>query len=554
MKSSILMGICMAGATLAMTSCNDFLDLTPRDSVSNKMIWSNSDDAQYAVNYLYHFLYDDDNSSNGQSVAGMTEALTDQMKYGSYNYNAMCFIPSEMSYGGTTITANYITAYLGTWSDDYTRIRRINENLSNLHEFGGSLSNATRLEAEMRFMRAFIYFDLIKRYKDVILYDANLNDIKKDKNVSPESECWDFVENDLNFAAENLPTKADAEGRIDKGAAYAFLTRAMLYAKRYDKVVAAFNKVKELGYDLEDNYADSYSKTIAAGNKEAILQYTFDNTTGHSFDSYYTPGGDFKLISKNGGGYGTPTQEMVESYELKTGGYPDWSAWHTTEGTTATPPYDQLEPRFQATVLYNGAEWKGRHIESYVDGTDGWCQWGEKSPEGRSTTGYYLRKLVDENHDLATVSVSTQPLTVIRYAEVLLNYAEACYFTGDAQNANAAVKAIRTRVGLPSSDQTGDELFKTIRHERKIELAYEGQWYWDLRRWGLASKSYAEGGLSGYQQHGLKITLEPNGDFKYVYVSVDDKDRSFPEKLYRLPMPQAELDNNGAVTQYPEWK
>lgn len=544
----------MAGATLAMTSCNDFLDLTPRDSVSNKMIWSNSDDAQYAVNYLYHFLYDDDNSSNGQSVAGMTEALTDQMKYGSYNYNAMCFIPSEMSYGGTTITANYITSYLGTWSDDYTRIRRINENLSNLHEFGGSLSNATRLEAEMRFMRAFIYFDLIKRYKDVILYDANLNDIKKDKNVSPESECWDFVENDLNFAAENLPTKADAEGRIDKGAAYAFLTRAMLYAKRYDKVVAAFNKVKELGYDLEDNYADSYSKTIAAGNKEAILQYTFDNTTGHSFDSYYTPGGDFKLISKNGGGYGTPTQEMVESYELKTGGYPDWSAWHTTEGTTATPPYDQLEPRFQATVLYNGAEWKGRHIESYVDGTDGWCQWGEKSPEGRSTTGYYLRKLVDENHDLATVSVSTQPLTVIRYAEVLLNYAEACYFTGDAQNANAAVKAIRTRVGLPSSDQTGDELFKTIRHERKIELAYEGQWYWDLRRWGLASKSYAEGGLSGYQQHGLKITLEPNGDFKYVYVSVDDKDRSFPEKLYRLPMPQAELDNNGAVTQYPEWK
>ena len=548
------MGICMAGATLAMTSCNDFLDLTPRDSVSNKMIWSNSDDAQYAVNYLDHFLYDDDNSSNGQSVAGMTEALTDQMKYGSYNYNAMCFIPSEMSYGGTTITANYITAYLGTWSDDYTRIRRINENLSNLHEFGGSLSNATRLEAEMRFMRAFIYFDLIKRYKDVILYDANLNDIKKDKNVSPESECWDFVENDLNFAAENLPAKADAEGRIDKGAAYAFLTRAMLYAKRYDKVVAAFNKVKELGYDLEANYADSYSKTIAAGNKEAILQYTFDNTTGHSFDTYYTPGGDFKLISKNGGGYGTPTQEMVESYELKTGGYPDWSAWHTTEGTTATPPYDQLEPRFQATVLYNGAEWKGRHIESYVDGTDGWCQWGEKSPEGRSTTGYYLRKLVDENHDLATVSVSTQPLTVIRYAEVLLNYAEACYFTGDAQNANAAVKAIRTRVGLPSSDQTGDELFKTIRHERKIELAYEGQWYWDLRRWGLASKSYAEGGLSGYQQHGLKITLEPNGDFKYVYVSVDDKDRSFPEKLYRLPMPQAELDNNGAVTQYPEWK
>lgn len=551
----ILFGICLAGCMAGLTSCNDFLDMTPKDSVSDKLMWSNAQNAEYAVNYLYQYLYNDDNSALGQSVAGMTEALTDQMKYGSYNYNALCFIPSEISYGGTTLSASYVDVYLGTWNSDYERIRRVNENLSSLHKFGTiNEADSKRLEAEMRFLRAFLYFDLIKRYKDVILYGEDMTQMSRDKAVSPESECWDFVEQDLDFAAANLPDQASAKGRLDKGAAYAFLTRAMLYAERWDKVKAAADQVAALGYALEANYSDSYQKTIGEGNKEAILQYAFDATIGHNFDFYYTPGGDYKAINKNGGGYGTPTQEMVESYEYAKGGFPDWSAWHSSDGTTATPPYAELEPRFQATILYNGAQWKGRTIEPYVDGADGWCKWGEKAPEGRTTTGYYLRKLVDEKHDLATLEVSTQPLILIRYAEVLLNKAEALYRLGDADGANKIVKSIRQRVSLPYSDKSGDALFKAIRQERKVELAYEGLWYWDLRRWNMAANTYANGGLTGYQQHGLKIVKEPNGDFKYSYVSVDDKDREFPSKLYRLPMPQDELDNNGKVTQYPEWK
>lgn len=193
--------------------------------------------------------------------------------------------------------------------------------------------------------------------------------------------------------------------------------------------------------------------------------------------------------------------------------------------------------------------------ETFVDGLDGWCQWNkDKTPEGRSTTGYYLRKLVDENHNLSDIDVSTQPWTVIRYAEVLLNYAEACYQTGDNAGANEAIRTVRSRVGLPYSDKSGDKLWKAIVQERKVELAYEGQWYWDLRRWNVAAKSYEEGGLNGYQVHGLKIEKQANGDLKYTYVSCDDKDRNFPEKMYRLPLPQSELDNNSAVTQYPEWK
>ena len=240
----------------------------------------------------------------------------------------------------------------------------------------------------------------------------------------------------------------------------------------------------------------------------------------------------------------------MESYELATGGFPDWSKWHAS--STDTPPYTLLEPRFQASILYNGAAWKGRTIEPYVDGTDGWATWKtEKEPKGRTVTGYYLRKNVDESFDV-TSSGGSHPFTFLRYAEVLLNKAEACYQSNDPAGANAAVKAIRARVGLPYTDKSGDALWNAIVQERKVELAFEGQRYWDQRRWETAHENYPTG-LSGYKQHGLKIEKEGTG-YRYTYVTIDDSDRSFTSRLYRFPIPEGELSSNGLVEQYDEWK
>lgn len=543
----------MIGATLGMSSCNDFLDMTPTDSISDKGVWTNVTTAEYSVNYLYSYLYD---IAAAQCVAGETEALTDQLKYGSYNYNSLCLIPSEIAYGGSNLTATYVDAYLGYWGSRYTAIRRTNQELSSLLKYGTlSEADATRLQAEMRFVRAYLYFDLMKRYKEVIIYDEDLTAITENKALSTEAEGWDFIQKDLEYAAANLPEAKDAKGRANKGQAWAFMTRAMLYAERWDAVKKAADEVEKLGYTLESDYADGYSKAITDGNKEAILQYCFDRKLDitHSFDFYYTPGGDYTLNGQSGGGYGTPTQEMVESYEYASGGFPDWSAWHA-EGVTENPPYEQLEPRFQASILYNGSAWKDRTIEPFVGGSDGFCVWNkEPEPQGRTTTGYYLRKRVDETHDVINENGSVSPVTIIRYGEVLLNKAEACYNLNDAAGANAAVKAIRDRVGLPYSSKSGDALWQAIRQERKVELAYEGLWYWDLRRWKVAHKQYPEG-LDGYQVHGLRIEKQPNGDFVYNYVSVDDKDRDFPERMYRFPLPTSELSSNAAVSQYPEWK
>ena len=289
-------------------------------------------------------------------------------------------------------------------------------------------------------------------------------------------------------------------------------------------------------------------KSFYAGNTEAILEYNYlVSGPNHGFDKIFTPGGDATGI----GGRGTPTQEMVESYEKSTGGFPDWSAWHTTTGTTATPPYSQLEVRFQASILFNGSDWKGRKIEPFITGVDGWASFkDDPNPSGKTTTGYYLRKLVDESHTDLNSKPSTQTWIGIRMAEVYLNRAEASFMLNDVSGANADVRKIRERVGLPYNDKSGADLMASIRQERKIELAYEGHLYWDMRRWRLAQAAYSG---PNSRVHGFKIVKE-GATTTYTYVDCDKQDRSFPEKMYRIPLPETELMNNSAVQQYTEWK
>lgn len=551
MKKTIVIMV----SALALVSCNKFLDMTPTDRVSVKTMWESTQNAEYSINYLYTYIWD---LNANPTVIGLTESLTDEMKYTSYNYNALCYIPSEMAYGGAVLTAGYVDSYMGYWGTLYTAIREVNEAISALNTYGQmNDEDKARLKGELRYLRGYLYFELVKRYKDVIIYDENLQAITKDRALDTEEEAWDFISKDLHYAAENLPSRAGSDGRLNDAVAYATITRAMLYAKRYDEVIAAADAIVDMGYELEDDYADAVTKTLAQGNNETIFQYTFDYQSGitHSFDYYYTPGGDYTIIDSKGGAYGVPTQEMVESYELETGGFPDWAPWHTTSGTTAIPPYEQLEPRFAATILYNGATWKGRDIEPYVGGTDGWATWKtDKEPKGKTVTGYYLRKHVDENYNVTT-SGGSNPFIFIRLAEVLLNQAEAyvkCK-TPDEGKANDIVREIRDRVDLPYTNKSGSALWEAIKQERKVELAFEGLRYWDLRRWGDSSKDYPEG-LANYQQHGLKITKTGEETYLYQYVTVDEKDRTFAEKLYRFPMPESELNSNKLVDQYPEWK
>jgi hypothetical protein len=337
----------------------------------------------------------------------------------------------------------------------------------------------------------------------------------------------------------------------------------MLYAERFQSAKNAADSVFSGAglagkYALVTNTADpqkAYTDAWKGDNSESILEYQYRRTgPGHTFDRAYLPFGD---IQPTDGGAAAPTQEMVEAYEKANGSIVDWTPWQVSGSTTTVrPPYGDLEPRFHATVIYNGCNWKGQTMENSVNGTHGqYLEYGtEPYAQSRTVTGYYLRKLMDESHiDFnSTNNVSSQTWVEIRLAEVYLNRAEAKYRLSDP-TALDDINTVRARVNLPSkSGLSGDALFAAIRQERKIELAYEGHLYWDMRRWKLAHQNYPVG-YNNYRVHGLKITgTAPNYTFEYV--DCDKEDRKFLSKLYVFPIPSAEMENNSAIEQYDEWK
>ena len=528
---------------LGLASCNDFLDLTPSDRVSDKAAWEKPEITDMYVNNFYEYLNVYSPFGSGQFQGNLTEGLTDQLKYGSFvtgnragDCNNYVFTPEIISSTG---------CMLNCWDPTYVRIRRINEFLAAMVKFSNySPEMNLRYEAQARFFRAFLYFQLAKRHNAVIIYD-NLDNMRKDIELSTPEATWQFIYDDLTFAAENLPEawNSENEGRVTKGAAYALLSRAMLYAERWQDARTAAEQVFALGrYQLAPTYEQGY----AGRNSESILEFKYQTTAPfHQWDRYMALYHEYTT-----GGSSTPTQEMVESYESMDGGKVDWTEWHQENGTLRYPPYRELEPRFAATVLYNGAKWKGKELENCVNGKYGiFVDYGtEPYPYGKTTTGYYVRKFRQEsNYDLDNVPC-TSTWVELRLAEVYLVHAEACFRLNDAGAAVRDLEKIRSRVGLPTDmGLSGENLFAAIRQERKIELAFEGHLWWDMRRWRLAEEAY-----TGIRTHGMKITKEGSG-YRYTLVDCDGKDRTFLKRLYRLPIPDTELRNNSLMKQFDEW-
>lgn len=556
MKKYIKLALVLMGVSLV--GCSDwdsFLDTTPTGSVSDKLVWSKPEYAELNINSFYHIIDALGQFDTAQTAVGISEGMTDILKYGSTSLNTHMWFANEMAYMSAP-SASSASYYLGNWSWAYGKLTSLNQALSNLHEYKDNFTEQewNRFTAEVRFFRGWVYFELMKRYQEIIIYDYDMTQIKANMPLSPEKDGWDMVEKDLLYASEHLPSITAAGSRVSKEAADALLSRAMLYAERWDVAADAAKRVIDSNnFSLTEDYTTAWSKTRAQGNTESILEYEYNREgVTHNFDDNFTPGGDPGRVL---GALGNPTQEMVESYELAggKGNYPDWSAWHSGKAVSDTPPFEQLEPRFAATILYNGCEWKGRTIEPYDGGADGYMEWKVKPiNEGKTVTGYFLRKLVDESHDLSAYSRSTQPWISIRYAEVLLNYAEAAVKGSDATLKSDAINKlneVRGRVGLQKLNLSGDKLKEAIYRERKVELAYEGQYYWDMRRLQKAEKEF-----SNYRVHGLRVDKVGEDRFTYTYIDCDGQDRYFPKKLYRVPLPQDELDGNSEVDQYLEWR
>ena len=543
-KRLYLLGIGLMFTSQFLTSCHDLLEKDPTDSYSETVAWSSESSLDMYVTYLYKPL----NGLSNFSSLSLTDGYTDLVKYGNG-------VPQTWSaHNKILLQQNTITSDnnpMSSWGL-YTDIFRENVFLRDAGIYGNKFSEDflnIRI-AEIRFIRAVNYARMIRIFGGVILRDETNgvdSEGQKDKARATEAESWDFVLKDLEFAARHLPKEWDSkwDGRLTKGAAYAYMCRTALFAKRWDVAITAADEIKKLNkYDLMDNYEDVFK---VAGNKEIIFSIAYKiPDMPHYFDRYFAPDG------KQGIRRAVPTSELVDSYDMADGTPFSWS------GSMANDPYVGREPRFYASIIYNGATGKEKKIYTYVDAENGFAAYRDNMNPGekQTVTGYFIRKYLQENNADFDDKGSDQFWIEMRYAEVLLNLAEALAEQDYSKNQDDALEAlneVRERVNLPkrTTEEAPDKdsFMKLLRKERICELAFEGFRYWDLRRWRLAGEV-----IDGKQAHGTKITKKDDNTYTYEQVSCDDNiNRFFPERYYLLPIPVDELQNNPLCENNAPW-
>lgn len=236
----------------------------------------------------------------------------------------------------------------------------------------------------------------------------------------------------------------------------------------------------------------------------------------------------------------SPTEDLVSAYQLVDGRDFDWS-----DPEMVADPYKGRDPRFYASILYNGCQWKGETLYTYEGSKDGYAMGG-----GTTCTGYYMRKLFDETLPKDGMRSTDLTFYYMRYAEVLLIYAEAMAQQNNLDEALKALNEVRARVDMPEVHATTKtEFMRLLRRERMIELAFEGHRFWDIRRWGLGTTL-----LNGTHMKGVKPVQVSDG-FEYEIVDCDaGQTRVYLEKYNRFPIPLSEIQQNILCEQFDEWK
>lgn len=568
MKNKII--IYLLSLSFFTSSCS--IDLVPTDRYTEQVIWDSENSVELYLNGLYEeFRKFEFGRFDNIGTSNATDGLTDLMKYTS----------TSSGNGTVNILATDASRYTATspgisyWAGAYTRIRRINEFIHGLQNYSqAAAEDKLRYEAEARFIRGYVYTWLARINGSFVIMDSLEEHTSLNNDRSSEDEGWNFIAEDFAFAAEHLPVtwKGVASdryiGKATKGAALSMLARTWLYAASiaefdkklynndpktgvpqekaksyYENAIAAAQKVVDLAndgiYELENDFAEIFT---TADNKESIFRIDYvTRFITHQYDFGFAPPGDAPGQAMV---YGVPTAELVDEFEMADGSKFNWA-----NPAHANDPYANREDRFYATILYNGATWKGRTMNTTDGGgTDGFVQMGSVSDPRRTVTGYYAKKMLDPGNTTFIQNRSTQSWHEIRYAEVLLILSEAQILSDKLDEGRNTLNVLRNKRGLPDVIANNkNQLFEAIQHERIVELAFEGHRYWDLRRWRLAHIK-----LNNVRFTGHKISDLGSGNI-YETVLADTRDREFVGRMYYLPIPLAETQRNNGLDQIVGW-
>ena len=450
------------------------------------------------------------------------------------------------------------------WGRGYRAIREVNLALENIDTDASPFEEEVKelLVAELHFIRAYRYFDLLKGFGRVpiigdrvtSLDDDDFSELFERKRIE---EVVSYIENELDQAIAILPD--DNGARATRGAAMALKARVLLYAasplytddvddpQKWQKAadaaeaVMGMNKyalVDDLDGDPAENYRQLFLQQRATSEDIFMRFYLETSPSG---------GRAIPIERMNGpngsGGWGgnCPMQNFVDDFEMSNGLPIDDAA----SGYDEQDPYVDRDPRFYASVVFNGSMTRDRPYESFLPG-------GRDSPDGNepwntSLTGYLMRKFMREDITLNDWNdMGTTPWRYMRYAEVLLNYAEAQNeATGPDQSVYDAINAIRNRAGMPDLPPglAKDQMRERIRNERRIELGFEEHRYFDVRRWKIAMEVENENAM------GILITRESDDSFTFAPKEALSG-KAFREEHYWFPIPLEEIvASDGALDQ-----
>lgn len=525
--------------------------------------------------------------------------FTDFGRTGAVVTNIYSYLDSDLPADGSLCSACDESEYAWSWStvlgytdgrwsstNAYSRwsfegIRKanffleesVNADFSELRfdkNYEAEMKRFNRYQYEVRFLRAYFYFNLARAYGDVPLITKVLTEEEANQvSRTPVAEVFDFIVKECDDIADELPvdyTKLENDaangtspetGRITKQAVLALKARTLLYwasplfnedndPTLWQRAAQASKNVLDF-CDANNIQLGKYSEIWGTENYKA-KEMIFVRRIGDTNSPETT---NFPVGMENGNSGNCPSQTLVDAYEMQATG----KAWNEEgSGYDANNPYSGRDPRLGMTIAVNGDKWPDTNpnpLETYTGGRNA------LPIAGATPTGYYLKKYLDSTTDISSSTGSggkRHSWVTFRLGEFYLNYAEAVFnYLGSADATDAvftmspveAVNKVRNRedVKMPDfpSGMSADEFIQKYRRERMVELAFEGHRFWDVRRWKDGDS----------QKNIIEMQITKNGD-NYTYKRVT-KSRYWNDKMYLFPIPDSEMRKNPNLTQNPGW-
>jgi starch-binding outer membrane protein, SusD/RagB family len=594
LRYSILFAIVL----LCFPACNDdFLDVKPLDKYSDAAVWEDPVLVQSYVNNIYMGVPFPFTTLMLSSTVDESMAVWD---WESSLVTQSVLSPSYLA----IFDPGFWTGSLRdmTWNKMFRNIRACNLFFEKIDEVEFEDAAAKEnLIGQVTFLRAYFYHQLVALYGGVPII-TNAFEASDDFLVARNTyeECINFIVEECDKAAAMLEVSGN-KAYATTGAALALKSRVLLYAAsdlfnsnaswasgysnpelvsyaggdrvaRWQAAKNAAKAVMDLGvYSLYGGEspasAEEASNNFAGlflnnGNEEDIFLQFYDVLHNTDWDGP-NPG----LFNGPNGwhnwGGNTPIGQFADAFEMSNGEKFDWS-----NPAHADAPYANRDPRFYATILHEGATWRTRPADVVDADPAGQLQVGTYDKNGTivpgldtrkspiedwngSYTGYYLRKFIDPalNHQYERQQL---PFRRFRYAEILLNYVEACLELNEEAEARTYLNKIRARAGMPPTNETGDDLMARYRNERRVELAYEEHRYYDVRRWMIAPTVYEDA-------QGVIVTGDMAADGTITNrtyapdLSVQDRAWSSNNSFYFLPIKLDEMNRNALLVQNPQY-